>query len=241
MNFKNWFINEGKAMDVSEDMVSFAKEVVEKLNKKNWKFKETIHQRLVKSKYGEKEIKVKVYVKSKNGSEGDAVAKTGTIRLYLPGKKNPDYIPASFETGSNGLPVVKSHGSVGVDPDLPDYGADFNKYYYVVIHELVHVFDIKVASYPSWIKKYDTPDRSMQDYYTSPHEQDAWMAHRAREVLNYYLSHYKGDKSKVQKEFSKPPHLWGPWPADGDPEKTWYQHPKIWRKYINTLYNLLNK
>lgn len=245
MNFKNWFINEGKAMDVSQDMDNFAKEVVEKLKNKNWNFNEIIHSRIVKSNYGEKNIRVETKPITQNSPGGKAYTSMNLIYLYLPGTKNPEYSPVSFEEPSDGgLPVIRSRGTVGVLPVIPDYeNVDYNDCYSTIIHEMVHIFDPKLSKKPSWMKKYDDgqSNQDMQAYYTSPHEQDAWMAHRARAIVNYYLEYYKGDKNKVQKEFSKPPHLWNPWAADGEPEKTWYQHPKIWRKYLNTLYNLLNR
>lgn len=240
MKFKEWLYFEGKAMNVSEDMIRFAKEVLEKLNKKDWKFKEVLNQRIVKSKYGEKEVKVIAYPSNKDAS-GDAQHNTGVIRLFLPDKQNPEYVPISWEKSEDGLPKIKSHGTVGIDPTTPDYNADFSSYYYTVIHELVHIFDIKLSKNPEWMRKYNNMNRTMDDYYTSPHEQDAHMAHRARSIVDYYLDYYKGDKKRVQQELSKPPQLWEPWAADGEPETTWRKNPKIWRKYLNTLYNVLNE
>lgn len=237
MNFKSWFLLEGKAMNVSEDMINFAKEVIEILEKREWKFGEIIHQRVVSSKYGSKEIKVKTMYKLASGPTGDAVAKTGLIRLFMVGKNNPDYRSAEFDIGSKGLPVIKKQGTVGIDSKIPDYNVDFKEYYYVVIHELVHIFDVKVSSRPNWMKKYDAPS-SMEDYHTSPHEQDAWMAHRAREFIDYYLDYYKGDKNKVKNLIT---HLSIEGIADIEPEATWHKHPKIWRKYLNTLYNLISQ
>lgn len=232
ISFKNWLKTEGKAMDVSTDMDNFAKEVVEILNKRTWDFRQIIYQRFVESKYGKKEIKVKTMPQSNMGFMGDAVAKTGLIRIYLPSKKNPLHIGASLEIGSNGLPIIKSQGTPNIPREIPDYEKDFSDYYYAIIHELVHIFDAKLLSYPTWMKKYD--GKTMEDYYIAPHEQDAWMAHRAREVLDHYLSYYNGNKEEVKKIISRLPH-------DTEPESIWHKYPRIWKKYLNTLYQVLQE
>lgn len=230
-SFKFWLMNEGKAMNVSKDMSNFAKEAVEILKKKQWQFDQTIHQRTVESNYGKKDVAVKTKIKFNNGPDGDAVAKSGKIRIFLPGRANPEYIPTSIEIGDNGLPIIKSQGTTGISSQIPNYDINFDEYYYVIIHELVHIFDPKITSRPEWMKKYDAHS-TIQDYYTSPHEQDAWMAHRAREVVDHYMSQYKGDKNEVKKIISNLSH-------DTEPESTWYKYPKIWKKYLNTLYHVL--
>jgi hypothetical protein len=243
ISFKTWLL-EGKAMDVSKDMISFANEVVEKLEKSNWQFDQIIHERKVKSKYGEKTIKVEVKPKTnKWGADGDASAKGEIIRLFLPAIKNPNYRPASFETGANGLPVIKDRGTTGVASSLPDYDElDYQQIYYTIIHEMIHVFDFKVYDLETsgrmgFMKKYKDAGEDMQNYYNSPDEQDAWMAHRSREVIDYFLDFYKGNKILVQKEISKSFPDW----ASGEPEKTWRKNPKIWKKYLNTLYQVLQE
>jgi hypothetical protein len=234
MNFKDWLLSEGKAMDVSEDMINFAKEVVAILEKRKWKFGETIHQRVVNSKYGNKEIKVKTGVDSPAAPLAQANPETSTIKLFLAGKDNPEYKAIEFGSQDNGLPFVKQNGTAVTAPKIPDYDVDVKDCYYNVIHELVHLFDVKVLpNRPSWMSKYDNPySQNKEEYWTSPHEQDAWIAHRSREVIDHYLDIYKGDKSKVKNAVSSIMH-------DVEPEATWYKNPKIWRKYLNTLYSLV--
>lgn len=243
MNFKKWLLYEGKAMDVSDDMKQFANETIEKLKSKNWKFNQVVHSRVVNSKYGEKNIRIETKPKTESSTaDGEAHTNMNLIYLYLPSIKNPEHEPVTFEEPEEGeLPVIKSRGTTSIPAMLPDYeNIDYQDCFSTIIHEMVHIFDVKLSKRPAWMKKYDTK-QDIQDYYNSPHEQDAWMAHRAPAIVSYYLDYYKGDKNKVQKEFSKPPHLWSPWAANGEPEKTWYQNPKVWRKYLNTLYHLLQK
>lgn len=242
MKFKKWLYEEGKAMDVSPDMENFAKETIEKLKDKNWNFNDVIHSRIVRSKYGDKNIRIEAVPKKEFTPDGKAYVDMNLIYLYLPSKVNPVYEPISFEEPDGGLPVIKSRGTIGIPDSLPDYeSVDYQDCYSTILHEMIHIFDPKLSKNPEWIKKHTQSDQNMQAYYTSPHEQDAWMAHRAHAIVDYYLDYYEGDKNKIQKEFSKPPHLWSPWPADGEPEKTWHQYPKMWRKYLNTLYYVLQK
>jgi hypothetical protein len=244
LKFKQYLF-EGKAMDVSQDMKNFTNEVLEKLEKNNWKFNQTIHERIVESKYGKKNVKVEVILRIKRDVDGDADAERGVIRLFLNGFKNPEYRSSTFEVSPSGLPKIKDHGTSNVPEFLPDYeSVDINEVYYVIIHELVHIFDIKLTTGKfNFMKKYDKKGnpQNTQLYYTSPHEIDAWMAHRARQIINYYLEHFKGDKKKVQQELSKNPKDWNPWAATGEPEITWQKNPKIWKKYMNTIFSILDK
>jgi len=242
LNFKQYFF-EGKALDVSQDMKNFAIEVSDKLEKKDWQFDQIIHERIVESKYGKKNVKVKINLRTKKDVDGNADVQQGVIRLFLPGLKNPEHKPVTFEDTPDGLPKIKDHGTKNIPSFLPDYeNVDYDRIYYVVIHELVHIFDIKLSTGKfNFMKKYDSSQEDMQSYYTSPHEIDAWMAHRARQTINYYLEHFKGDKRKVQQELSKNPKDWNPWAATGEPEITWQKNPKIWRKYMNTIFSILNR
>lgn len=238
MNFKKWLYSEGKAMDVSSDMKQFASEAINKLeSSKNWNFHEVIHSRVVKSKYGEKNIRVETKPQIRAGVVGEANTTMNLIYLYLPSVKNPDYIPTSFEEDPDGLPKIKFRGTVGVSSVLPDHdNIDYNNVYYTLLHEMIHLFDVKLSKKFDWMKNVETSPRdqdSWQSYYIAPHEQDAWMAHRAREVIDHYLSEYKGNKKEVKEIIKYLSH-------DTEPEKTWYSYPKIWRRYLNTLNHILD-
>ena len=231
-------------MDVSQDMKNFAIEVSDKIEKRDWQFDQIIHERIVESKYGKKNVRVKTKLRMQKGTDGDATVSSGLIRIFLPGLKNPEHKPIAFEDTPDGLPKIKDYGTKNVPSFFPDYdGVDYDRIYYVIIHELVHIFDIKLNMGDfNFMKKYAiTAPENIQSYYTSPHEIDAWMAHRARQTINYYLEYFKGDKRKVQQELSKNPKDWSPWAADGEPEIIWQQNPKMWRKYMNTIFGILNK
>lgn len=77
MDFKNWFLNEGKAMEVSQDMKNFAIEVSDKLEKKDWQFDQIIHERIVESKYGKKNVRVKIELRIKKNIDGNADVQQG--------------------------------------------------------------------------------------------------------------------------------------------------------------------
>ena len=243
LNFKQYFF-EGKALDVSQDMKNFAIEVSDKLEKKDWQFDQIIHERIVESKYGKKNVKVKTNLRIEKDVDGNADVEQSVIRLFFSGLKNPEYKSVTYEDSPDGLPKITDHGTKNVSQFLPDYGnIDYNRIYYVIIHELVHIFDVKLnVGKFNFMKKYSTSTpEDIQAYHNSPHELDAWMAHRSRQIINYYLEHFNGDKKKVQQELSKNPKDWQPWAANGEPESTWYKNPKIWRKYMNTIFSILSK
>jgi hypothetical protein len=228
LSFKQYF-NEGKALDVSPDMVNFAKEIVKKLQNRNWEFAGSgpINNRIVNSKYGSKKVTAKLYSKN-NANMGSA--RNNEVVLMVP------TISLKQNNQSNDpFSLPKSGGNLTIDWD----SLDLDQIYHTIIHELVHIFDPKQNLEKSkWMQSYsmDYPEGSPEEeknYWLHPTEQDSYMSQYSRILVKNLLKKNNGDKNKVKQQLSfiKPSNYI---------EELWYKNPKMWRKYLNTVYSVLS-
>jgi hypothetical protein len=213
--FFDWVsLVEGQALRVSSDMEAFAKEAISDLMRGEWQYGHPAYERDVDSKYGVRHIKI-IPAERPEGDKGMGVA---------------DYMKGEIEI------YVKPGWNMG------DGFVDF------VIHELVHMFDPKlnhpklagakwgIDSYVAAGKPLNLTGDDEKDkiYYLNPWEQDAFMAQNARERIRLKLWFFDGDMAAARKSI-----------ASLQPETDWewfaYQDKKVWKKYLNTIYQGLEK
>lgn len=114
----------------------------------------------------------------------------------------------------------------------------------IIYHEIIHIFDPKTNNSnlvnSKWgINSQDEEDirpnsgklQNLKNYYVNPWEQDAYMRQSAEELINQQHWLFDGDKNQIMQSIKniKPQDPW---------EQEWYKNPKMWRKYLNTIYQI---
>jgi len=147
-------------------------------------------------------------------------------------------------TGRGASDAGKEWGTISIinDLDLKDKNniIDFIK------HELIHCFSIRALpqfeyrkdnegnEINKWNKpmiKTDDPQANLQ-YYNMPDEQDAYMYEKAQRLFSSLYQQNKNIKS-IKDAISKLQ------PSD-EIEKAWYQDKNSWKKFLNTLYQMIS-
>lgn len=210
MKFKMYM--EGQAIQITADMKNFADESQRKYyeSEDSWSYGKPINSRLVDGgRYGKRTVSI-VPDENKEGNGGFATADVDTGIIYL---------------------FVK-HGN--------NYGDAISN---IIKHELVHIFDPKIndknlinakwgiESYVKSGKPLGTTGDSNVDqvYYTNPWEQDAYMSADANARLDNASWLFDNDWNDIQ------PYLRKIRPETAQ-ERSWYANPKMWRKFLNTIY-----
>jgi hypothetical protein len=108
-------------------------------------------------------------------------------------------------------------------------------------HEIIHIFDPKLTNKNLRNTKWGIDSQNQQSlhatngqntqYYTNPWEQDAFMRQTAEATIKNKSWLFDGDKNAITQSLKnlKPQDPW---------EKEWYKNPKMWHKYLNTIYQL---
>jgi hypothetical protein len=213
LSFRSYF--EGQALRVSSDMERFAQEAIGILNKHQWQYGQPAIEREVDSeRYGKRIVKVIPAERPEgSGGMGNADYESGEINIFVkPGWK------------------------------MGEGFVDF------IVHELVHMFDPKLNNpklasskwgIDAWAKAGKPLSSTGEEendkvYHTSPWEQDAFMAQAAREAIRLKREFWGNDRKTIQATLAK-----------YKPETAWEwdfaQNPKMWRKYLNTLYQELQR
>lgn len=127
----------------------------------------------------------------------------------------------------------------------------FDDFYYATLHELVHVID------PKLIKSFHAPHGHgwsaakqpdfisgegfvgiAPGYYNKPWEQDAFMASKALQHVKRWMEYWTEKQTLKEhvSDFLEHHRL----PGDAT-ENSWYRNKKIWHKYLNTIYQTIER
>jgi len=212
------YMLEGKAMEISDDMKKFARETTRAVVS-GWEYDKVIHSRQVDGgKWGKRNVTVIPTIPTNNEEKKKGFAcadpTTGEIELWLDPKHNYGWLSE------------------------------------IIVHELVHIFDPKLNKPEledapwNWKSKSDRGipmNLSGGDvYYAHPWEQDAFMAQEAMNSIKYAFDWY-GDEEDIPTMIEKIKKDLITKRAETEAEKFWYKNPKMWRKYLNTIYALFKK
>jgi len=152
--------------------------------------------------------------------------------------KNVYVIPKQRPTNDTGDGYADSQtGEIGVYliPNQTPPEEDFFQ------HELIHMFDPKLTNNKLRNASWGVDAQNQQSlhattgqnskYYTNPWEQDAFMRQTAISTIKNKSWLFDGDMNQVKQSISnlKPQDPW---------EKEWYKNPKMWKKYLNTVYQI---
>jgi hypothetical protein len=198
-------ICEGKAIELSQDMVAFAQETLKAISDlgNNIQYGQTVHTRIVDGgKYGSRNVTV--------------IA------------ERPHTARAAYADPPTGNIVLHCLDQVGVGDALNE----------LIQHELIHLFDPKLTNEKLHNSKWGINSKNAESindpeagYYTHPWEQDAFMRQTAEATIRDKAWLFDGDQSKILQGLRniKPQDPW---------EIEWYKDKKMWRKYLNTIYQV---
>lgn len=115
--------------------------------------------------------------------------------------------------------------------------------HYAILHELVHLVDPKMSINRSRWKSESQPDFELADtpgyyvaspyYYNKPLEQDAFMSTEALRRVQQWKEFWPDKKEILDRISTYLPH--------SPQEESWYKNSKMWRKYLRTLLNTIEK
>lgn len=152
------------------------------------------------------------------------------------GSKTISVVPKQRPQGDNGFGYADPNtGEIGVYL-VPKQSVDIEDF---VQHELIHMFDPKLTNQQLRNKKWgldkqtnlNSSDNDNDTYYTHPWEQDAFMRQSAESIIKNMKWLFNGDLKQIQASLRtiRPQEPW---------EQAWFKNPKMWRKYLNTIYQI---
>ncbi len=157
------------------------------------------------------------------------------------GLKNVVIIPRQKPANDTGFGYSDPpKGEIGVYLQ-PNQNVDIEDF---IQHELIHIFDPKLTNDKLRQAKWGIDSQNQQSlhatsgqnsqYYTNPWEQDAFMRQSAEATIKNKSWLFDGDKNAILRSLQniKPQDPW---------EQEWYKNPKMWRKYLNTIYQIATK
>lgn len=210
-------LKEGRAIEATEDMRRFADEVVEELQQFIEEplliFSEdnNFYWRVVSGPGGRtKNIGVRFSLFQKMGGVESAMMGTNET-------SHGSLIRIFYTLDRNGDPVFT--------PPRPAQ----------VLHELIHAFDPKLEKKIVYKGMVDRGEQTTAEYYQDEAEQDAYMRQDAIELATA-LNKFPLEKSKelLRSKVLVPKNPVG---ARQERMMAWAQDPKMWRKFINTVYD----
>jgi hypothetical protein len=207
-------LKEGKAIQATEDMRLFADEVVEKLQP-------FLHDpQLIVS---EDETKV-FYWREVEGPYGNSKRVGIRFKELKPGwPKDAKIGTAEVKAGSLVLIFYKTREGFPLDLE-PIHPTQ-------IIHELIHCFDPKLEKKVVYNGMKDRNQQTTEEYYKDEAEQDAYMRQDAIVLANNF-DKFSIERAKelLSKKVSDPANL-------TRRMKVWKTDPKMWRKFLNTVYD----
>ena len=233
----NWLTKiSGQAIQVTQEMRDFARETADTIAnmtdeqfQEGWKsdlFSKVGHFLVYKKAFDYKNYKLAIYVGI--APESDAKGAAGRAKIL----ENPSNIITGRILLYMDSPKRRTSGTL----------------YYTILHELVHLIDPKIDSgrvdrskwksskTPRIVQLPDGTYKPSTDYYTKPSEIDAYMAEFAERIVDNYKYTLKLDKATALENIKyRSPH------PQLNSEQSWYKNPKIWRKYMNTLYQAIER
>lgn len=212
LDFKSFF--EGKAIDLSPDMEHFAKETVSKFLKMKWEYNQPFNQgKVCHPKYN--------------------ICHDVSISVMVPTKESPNRTAlADPSTGHIELFLLRNNW--GWEEDLIQ----------LIEHELIHLFDPKLIqdklrnAHWGLENASDLTSRGGKgkSYYISPWEQDAEMRADARARIKRLFNLYGDDWNSISQSIKQKRDF-----DDTNFRSEWRKDPKIFQKYLHTLYDAFNQ
>jgi hypothetical protein len=157
--------------------------------------------------------------------------KYGTKNVFVVPKQRPQN-----DTGFGYSDPQKGEIGIYLQPKQNVDAEDF------IQHELIHIFDPKITNNKLRNAPWGIDAQNQQSlhattgqntqYYTNPWEQDAFMRQSAEATIRNKSWLFDGDQNAIQQSLQrmKPQDAW---------EQEWYKNPKMWRKYLNTIYQIV--
>jgi hypothetical protein len=172
----------------------------------------------------------------------DMLLKKGKMfgRIIDAGKYGKKYVRIKpkynkdFKMPTGGANYSSREITIHINPNL---STSYYGLYGLILHELIHMFDPKVTNSKLRDAKWGINSINLQNlnnpehgYYSHPWEQDAFMVQSANDIARQWRWFYDNDKKEMLKSLTK-------LKPETNYEKEWYSNPKIWRKYLNTIYD----